>query len=176
MPSSHLDPQHPGLQRHDVVGPVADATARPTLGSGHAADQEAMDAVAGLVEELQAGWDEHDADVTDRSLAADVMWGSPFGATVQGYEELHAIHIRLKERGMGGTSSRFEVVQILAPTSDVVLAQVRRAALDSDGQAMTPSADLSGPFSEMALYVLIRRHGAWWVAAGQNTPLGPPPD
>lgn len=30
----------------------------------------------------------------------------------------------------------------------------------------------------MALYVLVRRDGVWWLAAGQNTPvrLGPPID
>jgi hypothetical protein len=46
------------------------------------------------------------------------MWGSPFGATVGGYDELHAIHVRLKK---------------------------------------------------------IRRGGTWWLAAGQNTPVLPPP-
>jgi hypothetical protein len=25
------------------------------------------------------------------------------------------------------------------------------------------------------LYVLVRRGGTWWVAAGQNTPIQPPP-
>jgi hypothetical protein len=34
---------------------------RPTLGAEGAQAQEAIDAVARLVEELQAGWDQHDA-------------------------------------------------------------------------------------------------------------------
>jgi hypothetical protein len=50
-------------------------------------------------------------------------------------------------------------------------AQVRRVALDPDGQRVAPSDDVTGPFSEMALYVLVRRGGVWWVAAGQNTPI-----
>src|SRR5450631_3494503 len=45
----------------------------------------------------------------------------------------------------------------------VALAQVRRVALDPDGQPLTPSADLTGSFSEMALYVLVRRDGTWWL-------------
>ena len=40
---------------------------------------------------------------------------------------------------------------------------------------MIPSADLTGSFSEMALYVLVRRDGTWWLAAGQNTPVQPVP-
>jgi len=87
-----------------------------------------------LVEDLQAGWDQHDADLSNRHFAADVMWGSPFGATVHGYEELHAIHVRLKQQGRGGPSSRFEIVRVLAPAPGVAVAQVRRVALDPDGQ------------------------------------------
>ena len=88
---------------------------RPTLGAEGAEVQEAIDAVTRLLEELQAGWDQHDADISNRHFAADVMWGSPFGATVNGYEELHAIRVRLKQQGKGGFSSRFEIVRVLAP-------------------------------------------------------------
>jgi hypothetical protein len=40
---------------------------------------------------------------------------------------------------------------------------------------VAPSNDLTNAFSEMALYVLVRRGGTWWLAAGQNTPMLPPP-
>ena len=144
---------------------------RPTLGTEGAEAQEAMDAVASLVRELQAGWDQHNADLSNRHFAEDVMWGSPFGATVHGYEELHAIHVRLKQQGRGGLSSRFEIVKVLAPAPGVAVAQVRRVALDSEGQPIESSDDVTAPFSEMALYVLVRRDGVWWLAAGQNTPI-----
>jgi uncharacterized protein (TIGR02246 family) len=144
---------------------------RPTLGAEGAEAQEAIDAVARLVEELQAGWDRHDADLSNRHFAADVMWGSPFGASVQGYEELHATHVRLKQQGRGGPSSRFEIVRVLAPAPGVAVAQVRRVALDADGQPIEPSDGITGSFSEMAVYLLVRRGGVWWLAAGQNTPI-----
>ena len=144
---------------------------RPTLGAEGAEAQEAIDAVARLVEELQTGWDQHDADISNRHFAADVIWRSPFGATVHGYEELHAIHVRLKQQGRGGLSSRFEIVRVLVPAPGVAVAQVRRVALDYDGQPIKPSDSLRGSFSEMALYVLVRRGGVWWLAAGQNTPI-----
>ena len=135
--------------------------------------KEATDAVADLVAELQRGWDQHDAEITDRHLAADVAWGSPFGATVHGYRRLHDIHLKLKQRSTGGSSSRFEVESVLVPAPGVAVAHVRRLALAPDGQPIEPSSETSGAFSEMALYVLIRRDGAWWIAAGQNTPIRP---
>jgi|SRR5581483_10293016 len=147
---------------------------RPKL-SEAAEAQDAFGAVARLVAELQAGWDSRDAEISNRHFAADVLWGSPFGATVRGYDELHAIHVRLKQQGRGGPASKFEVVSVLAPAPGVAVAQVRRTALDADGQPIEPSADLAGPFSEMALYVLVRRDGDWWLAAGQNTPIRPAP-
>jgi uncharacterized protein (TIGR02246 family) len=148
---------------------------RPTLGTDDTATQDARAAVAQLVRELQTGWDERDAQLSNRHFAADILWGSPFGATVRGYEELHAIHVRLKQRGMGGRSSRYEVVQVLAPARDVAIAHVRRVALDADGQPLPTTTETRGAFSEMALYVLVRRAGTWWLAAGQNTPLRPEP-
>jgi uncharacterized protein (TIGR02246 family) len=147
--------------------------ARPTLHLNDDAVKEANEAVAGFVAELQAGWDQHDANISDRHLAADIVWGSPFGATVYGYELLHAIHLKLKEQNKGGPSSRFEVERVLVLAHDVAIAHVRRVALQANGQPIEPSSDSSSAFSEMALYVLVRRNNSWWIAAGQNTPIRP---
>jgi uncharacterized protein (TIGR02246 family) len=171
--SWNADPDHPGFQTQTQVsntGPEGPTPGRPTLGTDQATT-EAAEAVAGLLAELQAGIDDHDADVYNRHFAADVIWGSPYGAIVQGYDELHAIHAHLLEQGTGGPPSRYEAVQIVAPGPDVVLAHVRRVALDPTGRPLLPTADSAGGFSEMALYVLVRRGRDWWLAAGQNTPI-----
>lgn len=172
--SWNADPEHSGLQTQTLApaaaseGPMDE---RPTLGSDGIASDESAPVVAGLVAELQAGIDTHDADTYNRHFAADVVWGSPYGATVGGYDELHAIHSSLLPRSAVGPPSRYEAVQVLSPTPDVIVAHVRRVALDSDGQPLEPSADPGAAFSEMALYVLVRRSGDWWLTAGQNTPI-----
>jgi hypothetical protein len=56
---------------------------------------------------------------------------------------------------------------------DVVVAHIARLVLDADGEPAAPSHDPVRPFSELAMYVLIRRDGQWWLAAGQNTPMRP---
>jgi uncharacterized protein (TIGR02246 family) len=99
--------------------------------------------------------------------------GSPFGVTLQGYEQLHATHVRLKQQARGGASSRYEIVQVLAIAPNVAVAHVRRVALDPADHPLGPNSDVTGPFSEMALYVLVRRDRTWWLAAGQNTPCVP---
>jgi uncharacterized protein (TIGR02246 family) len=151
---------------------------RPVLGDGGAPDADAAVAVAFLVTELQQGLDERDANVYNRHFAADVLWGSPFGMTVEGYESLHAIHQRINTEQRGGPASRYEVATVLSPAPDVIVAQVRRVALDPDGEPVpprAPGADPAAAFSEMAMYVLVRRDGQWWLAAGQNTVIQPVP-
>jgi uncharacterized protein (TIGR02246 family) len=104
-----------------------------------------------------------------------VLWGSPYGATLVGYDTLHAIHRKMFGQGVAvtGPSSRYETVHMTAPAPDVAVAHVRRVALDADGEPI-PIDDTSAS-SEMALYVLVRRDGKWWLAAGQNTFIRPKP-
>ena len=145
---------------------------RPSLGLGPDATQAATAAVAGLVDELQAGLDDRDADLYNRHFAQDVIWGSPYGATVSGYDTLHAIHTRLHRNPVVGPS-RYEIVKVLTPAAGVAVAQVARYTLDPDGQPIAPSSDPASAFSEMATYVLVRHGQQWWLAAGQNTPIRP---
>ena len=151
---------------------------RPVLGDGGVSEADAAVAVATLVAELQAGLDERDADVYNRHFADDLLWGSPFGMVLHGYEPLHAIHLRINAEQRGGPASRYEVEAVLSPAPDVVVTQVRRVALGPDGVPVPPRPPgdgASGAFSEMAMYVLVRRDGQWWLAAGQNTIVQPPP-
>jgi hypothetical protein len=46
-------------------------------------------------------------------------------------------------------------------------------ALDADSEPI-PIADVT-TFSAMVMYVLVRRDGNRWLAAGQNTPIRPKP-
>jgi hypothetical protein len=150
---------------------VDEFTQRVTL-NDPAAATTAENVAAALAAQLQRGGDTLDADVYDAWFATDILWGSPFGATLTGFPGLNEIHHRLMDRSASvaappAPASRFEVVSVLAPAPGVVVTHIRRQALAADG------------FSEMALYVLIEREGRWWLAAAQNTPIreanGAPP-
>jgi pyridoxamine 5'-phosphate oxidase family protein len=77
----------PGLYDADFAsGPSDTAGARPALGLTGALAERAHGAVAQQVAEMQAGLGDRDAEDFNRHFAEDVMWGSPYGATVDGYE------------------------------------------------------------------------------------------
>jgi pyridoxamine 5'-phosphate oxidase family protein len=146
------------------------SSARPTLGVA-VADVQA--AVGSFTAGLQLGHDQRDADILNQQFAADVVWGSPFGALVEGYDRLHAIHTRFQQRAQDKPAFRYEVRHVLSVRDDVVIAHIARLALDDNDAPLPPSADRGQPFSEMAMFVLVRRDGRWWLAAGQNTPMRP---
>lgn len=143
---------------------------RPTLGTD---SREAQVAAQAFASGLQAGHDRRDAEILNRQFAADVIWGTPFGALVEGYDPLHLIHVRFQQKPRGGPEFRYRVRHVTAITNDVVIAHIARLAIGPDGRPLPASASAEQPFSEMAMYVLVRRDGEWWLAAGQNTPMRP---
>src|SRR5262249_49185884 len=56
---------------------------------------------------------------------------------------------------------------------DVVVAHIARLALSPDGDPLPPTADPNQPFSEMAMYVLVRRGEDWWPGCGTQHPDAP---
>jgi uncharacterized protein (TIGR02246 family) len=135
-------------------------------------------AVEELVAGLQAAIDAWDADGFNRQFAGDVLWGSPFGAVVSGYDEIHAIHVRMhaaakarqaeaQAQGRDGGGSRYEIEHARRVADDTAIAYVRRFSLAEHGEERPGRTDA---FDELALFVLVHRDGAWWLAAGLHTP------
>jgi uncharacterized protein (TIGR02246 family) len=130
-------------------------------------------AVEEFVAGLQAAIDAWDADGFNRQFAGDVLWGSPFGAIISGYDEIHAIHSRMhaaararEAQGQGG-GSRYEIEHARLVAEGTAIAYVRRFSLAERGEEQPGRTDA---FDELALFVLVHRDGAWWLAAGLHTP------
>lgn len=90
----------------------------------------AMACGAGVVEEfvaeLQRAIDGLDADLFNRNFAHDVLWGSPFGAVVSGYDEIHSIHSQMfaaaRAEGANADGSRYEIEHARLLAQDVAIA------------------------------------------------------
>ncbi|HEV8295705.1 MAG TPA: DUF4440 domain-containing protein [Acidimicrobiales bacterium] len=143
-------------------------TERPMLALEH--DAEAVEEFVGG---LQAAIDASDADLFNAAFAQDVLWGSPFGAIVGGYDEIHSIHskmfaaARARQPEAHGGGSRYEIEHARLVAADVAIAYVRRFSLAEHAEDQPGRADA---FDELALFVLVRRGGTWWLAAGLHTP------
>lgn len=136
---------------------------RPSLGLTR--DSEPVDA---FVRELQDAIDTGDAERFNQHFADDVLWGSPFGAIAIGYDQIHAIHARMFASVVPSKgASRYLVEHVRFPTEDVAVAYVRRFSVQ---RTDPPDQGRPGSFDELALFVLVRRDGEWWLAAGQHVP------
>jgi ketosteroid isomerase-like protein len=108
---------------------------RPTL----ALDDDPR-AVEEFVAGVQAAVDAWAADGLNRQLADDVLWGSPFGAVVSGYDKIHAIHSQMhaaaserQAQGQGG-GSRYEIEHAPLVAEGTAIAYVRRFSLAERGE------------------------------------------
>lgn len=122
---------------------------------------------------LQAAIDAMDADGFNRQFARDVLWGSPFGLVVSGYDEIHSIHSTMfgaasaRQAQGKGDGSHYEIEHARRVADDVAIAYVRRTSLAERGE---PQPGRPDAFDELALFVLVRRDDDWWLAAGLHTP------
>lgn len=145
--SWNIHPDHPGMYTENLTlgeERPAENGQRPVVGLTGPQARAGARAVEAFVAELQKGFEQRDADISNRHFATDVIWGSPFGATLLGYEQLHAIHMLLKRRGVGGPASRYEILQTLTPAPGVVVAHVRRVALDDSNPILDANATNPG--------------------------------
>jgi uncharacterized protein (TIGR02246 family) len=122
---------------------------------------------------LQTAIDAMDADGFNSQFARDVLWGSPFGLVVSGFDEIHSIHSAMfaaasarRAQGEGG-GSHYEIEDARRIADDVAIAYVRRTSLAERGEEQPGRPEA---FDELALFVLVRRDDDWWLAAGLHTP------
>jgi len=83
--------------------------------------------ILALIKELQDAQDKGSADLFNSDFANDILWGSPFGAIVNDYEHIHAIHQKMfagNENNKGKISYETEYIRFLSDT--IAIAYVRK--------------------------------------------------
>lgn len=129
--------------------------------------------IQAFVEELEAGFNQHDSDTFNRHFTDDVVWGNPGGGVLQGWNELHSIHTGFFTGPMSDARSHYSLQNLLFLQPDIAVIHVKREPIDASGTVIaTEDQGEGGMFAELAMYVMIQRQGEWWLCAGQNTPIG----
>lgn len=135
---------------------VADRTA------DHAAD---IAAIRQLVTDVETGYNTNDAELMVSGFTADAAAGNAVGAIVSGYDAL----LDAARYGLAGFLAdehvRYEVTDIVFLRPDIAIAHKAARAVTAQGEPIDRDPAM------VALYVLVREDGRWWVAARQNTPV-----
>lgn len=128
----------------------------------HAADREAIEAIISTVE---AAYNTNDAELMVRDLAANAVVGNAVGVLQRGREAV----LEASRAGLAGFLKdeyvRYEVTDIGFLRPDVAIAHKAARAVTAEGETIDIDPAM------IALYVLVKQDGRWWVAARQNTPV-----
>jgi uncharacterized protein (TIGR02246 family) len=126
----------------------------------HAAD---IAEIRRVVADVETGFNTNDADLAVAHFAADATATTATGVRVTGRDALLEAHRVGLAGALADQFARYEVVDVTFPRPDVALAHKRAWAVDADG------VDLDVGHAMVALYVLVRDGGRWWIAARANT-------
>lgn len=126
----------------------------------HAADRAAIEAIIARVEQA---YNTNDAELMVQDLAANAVVGNAVGMLQHG----RAAVLEASRAGLAGFLKdeyvRYEVTDIGFLRPDVAIAHKAARAVTAEG------APIDVDPAMIALYVLVKQDGRWWVAARQNT-------
>jgi uncharacterized protein (TIGR02246 family) len=119
---------------------------------------------------VEAAWNKHDAAAMDQSFVEDCDFVNVFGEWISGRDKLVKTHTALFAGPFRESYKRFAVEKIRFVREDVAIAHVRGRNTDRDGKL------LEGDEGAIAMLVMVKTGGKWWVVAGQNTQVRPLPE
>ncbi|MGW5570840.1 SgcJ/EcaC family oxidoreductase [Nocardia thailandica] len=139
---------------HGSAPVIEDAT------TDHAADIAAIEAIIAGVE---TAFNTNDPDLMTADLAENAVVGNAAGALTHGRAEVLASS-RAGLRGfLRDEFVRYDVTGVSFPLADMALAHKEARATTADGTPLDTDPAM------IALYVLVKREGRWWIVARQNT-------
>jgi uncharacterized protein (TIGR02246 family) len=130
----------------------------------HAADAEDIRRV---IADAEKAFNAKDPDLLVEHFARNVTAVGVTGALHVGRAAVLAASSSLFAGPLRDQRARYELVDVLFVRPDVALARKNATAVGPDGEP------LSVGHAMIALYVLVRENGRWWVVGRQNTLVQP---
>ncbi|MDR6224935.1 SgcJ/EcaC family oxidoreductase [Desmospora profundinema] len=131
-------------------------------GKREAHEQESV-AIRQTVAEMEAAFNQHNADELDRHFTPDATWVNVFGERLSGRKQINHVHQRVLAGPLRNAYARYSVESILFVRADVAVTHVRQYPTTSEGKIIEDGQ------GSLAIYVMVKEQGTWWIAAGQNT-------
>jgi uncharacterized protein (TIGR02246 family) len=143
----------------DSPPPIEDST------QDHEADRAAIEQV---IADVEAGFNASDPERSVAHFAANASAVSVHGVHVSGRAAL----LESYRAGLAGPlrdqHARYELTDVTFPRPDVAVAHQRAVATTPAGEPLDVGHAM------IALYVLVREGGRWWIAARQDTVVARP--
>lgn len=128
--------------------------------TGHESDVEAIERI---ISDIETGFNTKDPDLSVEHFTENATAVSVAGTLLSGRDAL----LDANRRGLSGPLrdqyARYELDDVVFVRPDVTIAHKRAWAITADGEPIDVA------HSMIALYVLVKEDGRWWVAARQNT-------
>jgi uncharacterized protein (TIGR02246 family) len=120
-------------------------------------------AIRQVIADIETGFNTNDADLLVAHFTRNGTAVSVGGVLLSGWEEM----LEASRAGLAGPLrdqyARYELADVTFLRPDIAVAHKRARAISAEGEPIDVDHTM------IALYVLVREDGRWWVAARQNT-------
>ncbi|MGI5218160.1 SgcJ/EcaC family oxidoreductase [Nocardia sp. CA-290969] len=145
---------------------MSTATTRPPVVEDTTVDHTGdIAAIEQLIADVETGYNTNDAELMVSGFTANAAAGNAVGTVITGRDAL----LDAARRGLAGFLQdeyvRYEVADIVFLRPDIAIAHKTARAVTAEGELIDKDPAM------VALYVLVREGGVWWVAARHNTPV-----
>lgn len=132
-------------------------TDRPTVYGSSVTEQDARD-LEQLITQIETGFNEKNPAVLDGPFSDDAVVIVPDGTVLRGWHDLFQYHTARLDGPVTGWTTRIKIQSISSPAPGLAILHLRQ-------DTTTPQ----GAFANHGTVVTVKKDGAWWISALQNT-------
>lgn len=120
-------------------------------------------AIRQIIADVEAGFNAKDAALMNKHMSQNASVVNVHGMHFSGWDAIQDVSVRGLATSLANEYVRYSLLDILFLRHDVAIAHKHGAAITPEGQL------IEGEQTMIALYVLVKEGGEWWVASRQNT-------
>ena len=136
---------------------------KPEVHDSREEQQQEIGAIHQTITEMEAAFNQHDADKLDRHFTQYATWVNVVGVRLSGWKQINEAHKITLAGPLRNSYAHYSVESIHFVRPDVAIAHIRQYPTTSEGKIIENGQ------GSLAIYVMVKEQGTWQIAAGQNT-------